>query len=40
MSMIGTRVVRKEDPILLTSGGVYVADLDRPTPSPSRSCDR
>ena len=26
MSMIGTRVVRKEDPALLTSGGTYVAD--------------
>jgi len=27
MSMIGTRVVRKEDPELLTSGGKYVDDL-------------
>ena len=26
MSMIGTRVVRKEDPELLTAGGTYVAD--------------
>ena len=27
MSMIGTRVVRKEDPALLTEGGRYVADV-------------
>ena len=27
MSMIGTRVVRKEDPALLTEGGMYVADV-------------
>ena len=27
MSMIGTRVVRKEDPALLTEGGKYVADV-------------
>jgi aerobic carbon-monoxide dehydrogenase large subunit len=30
MSILGTRVVRVEDPRLLTSGGTYVADLDVP----------
>ncbi|MBV9953141.1 MAG: xanthine dehydrogenase family protein molybdopterin-binding subunit, partial [Acidimicrobiia bacterium] len=30
MSILGTRVVRKEDPALLTRGGVYVADLHEP----------
>jgi carbon-monoxide dehydrogenase large subunit len=30
MSIMGTRVVRKEDPRLLTSGGVYVDDLRVP----------
>ena len=27
MSMLGTNVVRKEDPVLLTAGGTYVDDL-------------
>ncbi|WP_419943962.1 xanthine dehydrogenase family protein molybdopterin-binding subunit [Candidatus Poriferisodalis sp.] len=30
MSMIGTRVVRKEDPAYLTVGGTYVDDVDCP----------
>ncbi len=30
MSMIGTRVVRKEDPAYLTLGGTYVDDVDCP----------
>lgn len=30
MSVLGNRVVRREDPKLLTSGGTYVADLDVP----------
>jgi aerobic carbon-monoxide dehydrogenase large subunit len=29
-SILGTRVLRKEDPKFLTTGGVYVADLDEP----------
>ena len=28
MSMLGTSVIRKEDPALLTAGGKYVDDLD------------
>ena len=27
MSMIGTRVLRKEDPDLMTVGGIYVEDI-------------
>jgi carbon-monoxide dehydrogenase large subunit len=30
VSILGTRVVRKEDPALLTRGGIYVADLHEP----------
>ena len=30
MSILGTRVIRTEDPRLLTSGGVYVDDLREP----------
>ena len=30
MSILGTRVIRTEDPRLLTSGGVYVDDLRTP----------
>jgi len=30
MSILGTRVIRTEDPRLLTSGGVYVDDLSIP----------
>jgi carbon-monoxide dehydrogenase large subunit len=30
MSLMGTRVIRTEDPKLLTSGGSYVGDLDLP----------
>jgi carbon-monoxide dehydrogenase large subunit len=30
MSILGNRVLRREDPKLLTSGGVYVGDLDLP----------
>src|SRR5215469_12482771 len=30
MSILGTRVIRTEDPRLLTSGGVYVDDLTEP----------
>ncbi len=30
MSILGNRVLRREDPKFLTSGGVYVADLDLP----------
>src|ERR1700749_4544702 len=30
MSILGTRVIRTEDPRLLTSGGVYVDDLRHP----------
>jgi carbon-monoxide dehydrogenase large subunit len=29
-SILGTRVLRKEDPKFLTTGGVYLADLDEP----------
>src|ERR1700729_1828924 len=32
MSILGTRVIRTEDPRLLTSGGVYVDDLREPLP--------
>ena len=30
MSILGTRVIRTEDPRLLTAGGVYVDDLREP----------
>ena len=30
MSIMGTRVIRTEDPRLLTTGGVYVDDLRTP----------
>ena len=30
MSILGTRVIRTEDPRLLTAGGVYVDDLRTP----------
>ena len=30
MSILGNRVLRREDPKLLTSGGTYVGDLDIP----------
>jgi carbon-monoxide dehydrogenase large subunit len=30
MSILGNRVLRKEDPKFLTVGGTYVADLDLP----------
>ncbi|MCD9623483.1 xanthine dehydrogenase family protein molybdopterin-binding subunit [Rhabdothermincola salaria] len=30
MSVMGTRVARREDPVFLTTGGVYTADLDEP----------
>jgi aerobic carbon-monoxide dehydrogenase large subunit len=30
MSILGTRVVRKEDPALLTRGGIYLADVSDP----------
>ena len=30
MSILGNRVVRKEDPKFLTVGGTYTADLDDP----------
>ena len=30
MSILGTRVVRTEDPRLLTAGGIYVDDLREP----------
>ena len=30
MSVMGTRVTRREDPVFLTSGGVYTADLTDP----------
>ena len=30
MSILGTRVVRTEDPALLTLGGMYVDDLREP----------
>ncbi|MCY3849951.1 MAG: xanthine dehydrogenase family protein molybdopterin-binding subunit [Acidimicrobiaceae bacterium] len=30
MTIIGTRVLRKEDPLFLTTGGTYTADLDDP----------
>src|ERR1700677_914609 len=30
MSILGTRVIRTEDPRLLTSGGVYVDDVREP----------
>ncbi len=30
MSVMGTRVTRREDPVFLTSGGVYTADLSDP----------
>ncbi len=30
MSILGTRVVRREDPAFLTRGGTYLADLDDP----------
>jgi aerobic carbon-monoxide dehydrogenase large subunit len=30
MSVMGTRVTRREDPLFLTTGGVYTADLDDP----------
>ena len=29
-SILGNRVVRKEDPKFLTAGGTYLADLDDP----------
>src|SRR2546429_87353 len=35
MSILGTRVIRTEDPRLLTAGGVYVDDLR--TPEPARA---
>ena len=31
MSILGTRVVRTEDPRLLTAGGTYVDDLGCPS---------
>ncbi|HEX7442789.1 MAG TPA: hypothetical protein VF320_02820, partial [Acidimicrobiales bacterium] len=30
MSILGNRVLRREDPALLTSGGTYVDDVDVP----------
>ncbi len=32
MSVIGTRVERREDPAFLTAGGVYTADVRGPPP--------
>ena len=29
-SILGNRVIRKEDPKFLTTGGVYVDDMDEP----------
>ena len=36
MSIMGTRVIRTEDPRLLTAGGVYVDDLRTPELSTRR----
>ena len=36
MSIMGTRVIRTEDPRLLTAGGVYVDDIRRRNSTPRR----
>ena len=40
MSMLGTEVIRKEDPELLTVGGTYVDDIPMRARSTSRSFAR
>ncbi len=38
MSILGTRVIRTEDPRLLTAGGVYVDDLRTPELNGAAAC--